>query len=123
MPEVEVISPIRPSVDVVDRTSTIAVAIGLGSQELIELALSRDPRLADQPSQSVYFKEFVYSAGVLSQIKYWDSSSKASLYLTKTFFYTSGLLTSITIQNFELNITINRVFAYTGGVLSSESKS
>lgn len=123
MPEVEVISPIRPSVDVVDRVASVAVAIEIGSQDLIESTLSRDPRLTDQPSEPVYFKEFIYSLGILSQIKYWNSSSKTSLYLTKTFFYTSGLLTSITIQNFQLGITINRAFVYAGGVLSSESKS
>lgn len=71
-------------------------------------------------SQTAYFKEYVQSGGVLTEIGVYDSELKSTKFLTITFTYTSGVLTRKTVRD-ELN-SLNFAFDYTysGGVLSGK---
>ena len=59
-----------------------------------------------------YYDELIYAAGLLSKIETYVDSSKTSKLFTKTFIYTGGVLTSITILRIFTNLTTTKTLNY-----------
>lgn len=59
-----------------------------------------------------YYDELIYAAGLLAKIETYVDSSKTSKLFTKTFNYSGGVLTSITILRIFTNITTTKTLNY-----------
>jgi len=59
-----------------------------------------------------YYDELTYAAGLLAKIETYVDSSKATKLFTKTFIYSGGVLTSITILRIFTNLTTTKTLNY-----------
>lgn len=68
------------------------------------------------------YKEYTYTAGVLTQIDVWDSAAKTVHLFVKTLTYTLGILTRELITDAISNATLRRDFTYVGGRIATETR-
>jgi len=59
-----------------------------------------------------YYDELIYAAGLLTKIETYVDASKVTKLFTKTFIYTGGVLTSITILRIFTNLTTTKTLNY-----------
>ena len=63
-------------------------------------------------SNTDYFDEFTYVAGVLTTIRTFEDNTKVVELFTKTFTYTNGLLTLLTTLNVSTDVASTKAFSY-----------
>ena len=59
-----------------------------------------------------HYGELIYAAGLLTKIETYVDSSKVTKLFTKTFIYSGGVLTSITLLNIATNVTVTKTLNY-----------
>ena len=59
-----------------------------------------------------YYDELIYAAGLLTKIETYVDNSKVTKLFTKTFIYSGGVLTSITLLNIATNVTETKTLNY-----------
>lgn len=59
-----------------------------------------------------YYDELIYASGLLTKIETYVDNSKVTKLFTKTFIYSGGVLTSITLLNIATNVTVTKTLNY-----------
>lgn len=70
-----------------------------------------------------YYSELIYTGSNVTQINYWDSSSKVTKLFSKAITYSGGLVSQVVVTRISDGKTLTKNFAYSGSLVSSVTRS